>query len=1149
MNDATQPPAGPAALLVAEAHARFESDLAGAREHAARALELARAEGDAGAVVDAHVLLGECERVLGDHAASLVCYRAALDAAHAAGDTAREAEANRLMAFLHDSIGRFEEAHAHHLAALALLEALGDERGMAHVLRTIGVSASKSRDHEQGLEWYRRSLVMARRAGDDESVSRTLTNIGLDLKNLGRLDESLVAHEEAVAISRRLGKRRSLASQLGNFAHTLALLKRDAEAEAVYREAITEGRALDYPGATGNALVGLGRLFVRLGRLDEARALLNEGLALAERANFRPDVADALEALVTAEKRAGNPDAALAHYERFHQLTRAIAQDESRSRLKGLELRLRVDQAQREATEQRRRSHELAEANERLQVAAAEKNDLLRLLQRQTREDALTGLANRRHFDERLSAASAEAKRAGAPLALALIDIDHFQRLTDSYSQAAGDSTLLEVARILRAHVGDADLAARIGPESFAVLFTGCDLDTARRACDAIRAEVEAHDWAMIHQWLKVTVSMGVAQATSDSAPERLLTETDMRLRAAKEAGRNRVHASSPVAPLPDRAAAGIDAKAELPDPRRALILAEQVRSSYQNLSIAYAAGLVGATLLCFVVRDLIPARVWASWLAAMFAVSAGLGFLYRNYRRAKPTGEESRRWGHYATVGALLAGSLWGLSTPLLHTPDSIDYQIMVAATAAIVGSSVAFASATYLPPFYLFFFPAVLPTAIVFLSKTDNTRFVIGLMLLLYLPIVTRFAVTFNRAFIETLRLRFQNVALVGELRERKDVAERANLAKSRFLAAASHDLRQPMHALGLFLQALRQGKLPERERKLVENIGESFDAMDGLFNALLDISRLDAGVVEPRPVSFPVARLLDRMRNEYGPQAARKGLVLTVYPCRAYVRSDPVLLEEIVGNLLSNAIRYTAAGRVVLGCRRESGGTLRIEVWDTGRGIPPDKLREVFREFIQLDNPERDREKGLGLGLAIVERLSELMGHPVDVRSTLGRGSVFRVRVPLGEVEDAAGMESAEDAPGIASFDGRFAVIVDDDRKVLQAMEQMLTGWGFEVAAADSGAMVLAKLGSAQRRPDLILCDYRLRNDESGIEVIRAIRDEFNAEIPAALITGDTGPERLKEARASGLPLLHKPVKASRMRALAGQLLREASAETAT
>jgi CheY-like chemotaxis protein/anti-sigma regulatory factor (Ser/Thr protein kinase) len=345
-----------------------------------------------------------------------------------------------------------------------------------------------------------------------------------------------------------------------------------------------------------------------------------------------------------------------------------------------------------------------------------------------------------------------------------------------------------------------------------------------------------------------------------------------------------------------------------------------------------------------------------------------------------------------------------------------------------------------------------------------------------------------------------------------------------------------------MGLFLQALRQSTLGERERALVQSVGESFDAMDGLFNALLDISRLDAGVVEPRVATFPVARVLERMRKEYGPQAAAKGLRLAVRPCRAHVRSDPVLLEEIVGNLVSNAIRYTAAGRVVVGCRRE-GGSLRIEVWDTGHGIPPDKVREIFREFIQLDNPERDREKGLGLGLAIVERLSELLAHVVDVRSTPGRGSVFRVSVPLGRAEDAAPLESTEIAPIAQYLRGRFVVVVDDDRAVLDAMASMLGEWGLEVASADSGAMILGKLASVERRPDLILCDYRLRNGESGIEVIREIRDEFNAEIPAALITGDTGPERLKEARASGLPLLHKPVKATRLRLVVGQLMREA------
>jgi len=1141
----------PAEALLAQARLRLATDLHGAREGAARALELSDQAADDAGAAEARMLLGECSEMAGEHARALEHYDAALSCARRDGARRREAEVHRLMAFTHDNMGSFEAAHAHHLAALRLNEELGDEHGMARVLRSIGVSASKSRDYEHALQWYGRSLELARRLGDHDSVARTLNNIGLDLKNVGRIEESLAAHEEAITLFRRLGNARSESASLGNLAHTLDLLRRDADAERAYRDAIARCRDDENRHGLTNAMVGMGRMCLRLGRVEEAVALLREGLEVAEGGGFRPDIADALEALARAEKLRGDAAAALAYFERFLDLTRAMMLDESQRRLKGLELRLQVDQAQREATEQRRRSRELAEANDRLQAAAAERNDLLRLLERQSREDALTGLANRRHLDEQLAQALVESARLGGPLAVALFGIDHFQRLSDSFSPAAGDSTLLEVARIVRAHLGDTDVAARVGEETFAVVFAGRDVDSAQRACEAVRSSVEAHDWAMIHQWLKVTVSAGVAQAGPGSTPERLLAEADLRLRAAKAAGANRVSAA-PVVPPSGRASSGRPEIARAPvgsDPRRALILAEQVRSSYANLPIAFAAGLVGATLLCFVVRDLIPARVWATWLAGMFLISAGLGALYAAYRRRKPEGEEVRVWGQFVTAGSFLAGGLWGLSALLLHTPDSIDYQIMVAATAAIVGSSVAFASATYLPPFLAFFYPAVIPNAMLFLSKDDNTRFVIGLMLLLYLPIVTRFAVTLNRAFIETLRLRFQNVALVGELRDRKDAAERANLAKSRFLAAASHDLRQPMHALGLFLQALRQGKLGERERKLVDNIGESFNAMDALFNALLDISRLDAGVVEPRVATFPVARVLDRMRTEYGPQAAGKGLALAVRPCAGFVRSDPVLLEEIVGNLVSNAVRYTRSGRVLVGCRRGPHGSLRIEVWDTGRGIPPDKLREVFREFIQLDNPERDREKGLGLGLAIVERLAELLGHAVDVRSVPGRGSVFRVQVAGGREEDAVAAEAPRAPGGFESLRGRLVVVIDDDRMVLEAMSQMLSGWGLDVACAESGAMILGKLATAPRTPDIVLCDYRLRNGESGIEVIRAIRDEFNADIPSALITGDTGPERLKEARASGLPLVHKPVNAARMRALVGSLLREAGAESVT
>ena len=1141
MTDAAASPS--ASARVAEARERYQTDPHGARDACLRALRQAETEGDAAGAGEARLVLGEYCQGVGEHSQALEHFRASLEAFRAAGVRHREAEANRQIAFTHDLVGDFQAAHEHHLAALRLLEELGDERGMSHVLRTIGVSASKSRDYEQGLDWYARSLELARRAGDDDAAARTLNNIGLDLKNLGRLDESLAAYEECLAILARLGRTRTVGELRGNVANTLDLLHRDAEAEAAYRESIRLCREFASTRGLASSLVGMGHMCVRIGRLEEARSLLQEGLAIAERHEYLPDVADALQVLVEEAKRSGDIVAALAYLERFHELTRRMVTDESQRRLKALELKLRVDQAQREAAGERQRSRELAEANQRLKAAAAERNELLRLLERQSREDSLTGLANRRDFDERLAARLADSRSQAAPLALAVVEIDHFQRACDSFSPAAGDSVLLELARMLRTHAGEADVVARIGRESFAVALAGLDLDAARRHCERLRAAVQGHDWAIIHQWLKVTVSVGIVEASPGATVEGLLAQADLRVRAAREAGRNRVSASSAHAPQRSTTAA----QPALADPQHVQILAEQVRASYRNLPIAYAASLVGATLLCFVVRDLISARIWATWLGAMVAVSIGLGSLYRAFHRMRPSGAEVRRWGRFATLGALLAGTLWGVGALLLHTPDSIDYQIMVAATAAIVGSSVAFASATYIPPFFAFFYPAVAPTAALFLSKTDNTRFVIGVLLRLYMPIVTRFAYTLNRAFIETLRVRFHNVALVAELRERRDAAERANLAKSRFLAAASHDLRQPMHALGLFLQALRQGRLGDPERRLVESIGESFDAMDALFNALLDISRLDAGVVEPHPLTFPVARVLDRMRNEYAPQAARKGLALSVRACSAYVRSDPVLLEEVVGNLVSNAIRYTPSGRVVLGCRRAGGSALRIEVWDTGRGIPADKLREVFREFIQLENPERDREKGLGLGLAIVERLSELLGHPVDVRSTPGRGSVFRVRVPLGRAEEAMPVEV--EPLGHQPLHGRFAVIVDDDRAVLEAMRVMLTGWGMEVAAADSGAMILGKLRTAERCPDLILCDYRLRDGESGIDVIRDVREEFNADIPAALVTGDTGPERLKEATASGLPLLHKPVKASRMRALVGLLLREASAERAT
>ncbi len=326
-------------------------------------------------------------------------------------------------------------------------------------------------------------------------------------------------------------------------------------------------------------------------------------------------------------------------------------------------------------------------------------------------------------------------------------------------------------------------------------------------------------------------------------------------------------------------------------------------------------------------------------------------------------------------------------------------------------------------------------------------------------------------------------------------------------------------------------------EEMRRLVEQIGGSVTAMDGLFNSLLDISRLDAGVVETRIEDFPIEPLLERVCRDWLAEAEAKGLRLIWSRCSAIVRTDPFLLERILRNFVSNAVRYTDRGRIVVGCRR--GNRLRVEVWDTGRGIPLDQQREVFREFFQLGNLERDRAKGLGLGLAIVDRLAKLLDCPVTLRSTPGKGSVFKISVALAGRQRLSA-PSPQRAPMFAMPSG-LILVIDDDPVIQSAMQSLLSSWGHDVIVAGSGAEMLDRVATGSRRPDLIVCDYRLRDGENGIGVIKRLQSNYSERVPAVLITGDTASDRLKEAQESGLILLHKPVAEIKLRATVGNLMR--------
>jgi signal transduction histidine kinase len=371
-----------------------------------------------------------------------------------------------------------------------------------------------------------------------------------------------------------------------------------------------------------------------------------------------------------------------------------------------------------------------------------------------------------------------------------------------------------------------------------------------------------------------------------------------------------------------------------------------------------------------------------------------------------------------------------------------------------------------------------------------------------------------------------------------------ELANLAKSRFLAAASHDLRQPLHALNLFLDQ-RRGEADQAERsRLDTQIDAAVAGMNELFDSLLDISKLDAGVLAPSTTEFPVDYLLKRIEATFVATARESGLRLRVVSSRAWVRSDFILLERILLNLVSNAVRYTERGGVVVGCRHRNG-RLRIDVCDSGIGIHADQQRNIFGEFYQLNGGERGG--GLGLGLAIVDRLCGILDHPIELASRVGRGSRFSVSIPSAP----AGMaETPLDASRalVDSPRGKLVMVIDDNELVCDGTQGLLKSWGCLVLTAESEDAAMARLAENGRRPDLIISDYHLAHGKAGFELIDRLRRACDAEIPAFLVSGDTAPALLREASASGYYLLHKPVLPITLRSVVSQLLKDQPGEVA-
>lgn len=565
----------------------------------------------------------------------------------------------------------------------------------------------------------------------------------------------------------------------------------------------------------------------------------------------------------------------------------------------------------------------------------------------------------------------------------------------------------------------------------------------------------------------------------------------------------------------------------------------QRVAMLYGNTAAVSGSAVLMAALMVIISWPDVSGLTIFLWCAGVLLVQAGVQWLTFAYRRAENAQAEPRLWGMRLANAAFVAGLMWGSAAFVLVGPgQSLSLALISACLAS--RATISIMTHAYFPPaLHSFAVPVFGLLALRYVFEGGYRNAALGVLWIAVLGYVLLFVERQARAVATQIRLRVENEQLVDELKRQNTLAEEARVraeeasrSKSRFFAAANHDLRQPLHSLGLFATALRNGSEGRAGIKLVDQILLCTESLEQLFDNLLDISRLDAGQVQVKREAVPADQVLDRLRSTFSVPAQEKGLRLSVRGSKALLSTDSTLLFRMLSNFVSNALRYTAEGGVLVGCRKR-GRKMRIEVWDTGIGIPAEQHERIFEEFYQLNNPERDRTRGLGLGLATVRRISTLLDHPLKLDSIVGHGSRFSIEVPLADTQRAPSVSATVEQKVPNLLRGKLIVVVDDEASVRLGMQSLLESWGCKCVTAMDAAEALAGLGSSI--PDFIIADLRLRGEDTGIDVIRTLRAQLGDSLPAVLISGDTATEQLRKVSAAGLTIMHKPLKAVRLRAL--------------
>ncbi len=472
-----------------------------------------------------------------------------------------------------------------------------------------------------------------------------------------------------------------------------------------------------------------------------------------------------------------------------------------------------------------------------------------------------------------------------------------------------------------------------------------------------------------------------------------------------------------------------------------------------------------------------------------------------------------------------------------IYHFIPTVSYEAVMTLTAMTLGLAAGGVTLTspMLPAFYMLTYPSLMVLVVSLYHRPEGIFFGLAIGCFGMTLGLTWFAITMANTIRKSIEIAFQNDALVNKLRAALNQTDEANRAKSVFLASASHDLRQPLHALGLLAETLGGTKLDNQQSDIQSHMMSAVDSTRSMLDSLLNISKLDAGAIMATPKPFLVQSIFNKLADELAPIADENNLIYRTRDTIAAACSDPMIVELILRNLISNAIRYTDQGGLLVACRRRANDRLSIEVWDTGVGIPEDKIDDMFREFQQLENPERDAQKGFGLGLAIAQGLAETLDTTIKVHSVIGKGSMFGFELPRSNV---AVIEDLPNNADVIDFQGQTVVVIDDDERVRVSMHSLMENWGCICISGESAEEVIEQMYG--NHIDLLLVDYRLREGKTGRDAIESIRTHLDKHVPAIIITGDTASDRIAEAQSSDALLLHKPASTSQLRRIMASML---------